>query len=211
MTTDLDEGKWKTESLQMEAPALLVATARSTKEPVQIIAHYSLNTAWSDPRTLWVSYRIPQIARRVCIYTKISISGTLTGIIENIKGLTKFEYMIFVSEHQTCDNPAEEYFVTENVGDGYRSDWKLIHAQTAFTKLELAYTLNVYIFGYDQDLDKQDGQKIQGGGSTGDFQFFQYFFKAFYFFVDVSLLFFSNVVLRSIFPLKFQTTCVAIE
>ena len=57
-----------------------------------------------------------------------------------------FKYIIYViSEHETCDNPADHDFVEENVANGYKFDWSLIDAASAFTSSGRAYTLNVYI------------------------------------------------------------------
>ena len=147
MPADLDDARWKTENLELEAPPPFVAAARSS-DPVKAIAHYTKYVAFNGVRKFWINYRIPAIVHRVCICAEIGMSGIISQS-------HSFKYAIYVTRLTTCDNPVDDIFVTANVDNGYEANWDQIQAKAAFTSNKLSYALNVYISGYSNELNEQ--------------------------------------------------------
>ena len=147
MPADLDDARWKTENVELEAPPPFVAAARSS-DPVKAIAHYTKYAAFNGVRKFWINYRIPAIVHRVCICAEIGMSGVLSLS-------PSFKYTIYVTRLTTCNNPVDDIFVTANVDNGYDANWDQIQAKAAFTSNKLSYTLNVYISGYSNALNEQ--------------------------------------------------------
>lgn len=142
LDTKITEARWSARNVAFEAP-IARSIDPADKQPGILFGHYVKWITMSDPRTLWVSYKLTD-GYRVCIFGKVEISEVFQWRDP------KFFYTVYLTGENDCDVPElppKHVFISENRGNGYKSNWKYVEAECAIASVGLDHVLHVYVLG----------------------------------------------------------------
>lgn len=145
---EITDARWHGRNVAVESP-IARSIDPADRQPGILFGHYVKWISGSDPRTLWVSFKL-SADHRLCIFWKLKISGKLQWEDPG------FAYTVYLTGKNDCDvpelEPPVDVFVSRNVGNGYESYWKYVTADCAIASVGLDHVLVVYVLGLSGNL-----------------------------------------------------------